>query len=336
MRIEQQQRQVLTFALTQALHMLQLPQLELTQVILAEIERNPLLELDRLPSPPPLMHDVAAPPSLREYLRAQAREAIGAEQMETAYRLIDLMDDQGLLPADLSEAERALLLALQRFDPPGLFATSLRESLLLQLKAQGRERSPAARLVECHFDDLLQGRWTQIQRAAKMHPKTVQAAIQRLAELRLRLPSHAAQPSSLPDFILEEQQIALDESQLPTFHLRTEYDGLKPSDREERETLQRFRTSARWLIRCLSRRRTLLQELAKRLFDKQKVYLMGDGPLAPLTLQDLANEMGVHLSTVSRALSDKTLLTPRGQIQLKELVASPKKKFTGSRSITKL
>lgn len=338
MRIEQspKQRQVLTFALTQALHMLQLPQLELSQVILAEIERNPLLELDRLPSPPSLTQDLPAPPSLREHLRLQVREVVAEAHWEKAYRLIDLLDDQGLLPSDLSDGERALLPALQAFDPPGLFAMSLRESLALQLQAQGKGNSPAARLVEFHFDDLLRGRWTHIQRASKLHPKTLQTALLKLSELRLRLPSSLPQPMTVADFILEEEQILLDESQLPAFHLRTEYEALRPKDREEKETLHRFRTSARWLIRCLSRRRTLLRDLAERLFDKQKFYLLEEGALLPLTLQDLAQEMGVHVSTVSRALSDKTLQTPRGQIQLKDLVVAPKKKFTGSRSITKL
>ena len=157
MQIKQrlQGRLAMTFSLSQALKILQMPQIELAQWLLTEIERNPILELDETDSFQSFeMPQIAAPPSLHDHLMNQMREYFSEQQGEN---ILKHLDEKGYLTTSLEELE-----ILQTFDPPGIFARDLRECFLLQLKEQ--QDSSAYRIVNSCFEDFLHGRFEKIKK----------------------------------------------------------------------------------------------------------------------------------------------------------------------------
>src|SRR5579871_1511333 len=176
-----QGRLAMTFSLGQALAMLELPQAELSTWLLAEIEKNPLLELDSL-SPSLPFKDVAqieAPKTLYDHLIQQIREMFSNphEQLE-AIGLLENLDERGFLSPAFSDSP--ILSVLQTFDPLGVFARDLRECLLLQLKPT----TSAYQIVSLCFQDLLYGRFKAIQK--KTGIQDLSLAIQSISRLNFR------------------------------------------------------------------------------------------------------------------------------------------------------
>ncbi len=322
-----ERQMVLTFALRQALEILQMPQLELGEWLTSEIEKNPLLEF----GPPKLKRrfegDFPAPISLQEHLSLQIREHFDDPQdQEFAFALMHQLDERGFLP--LETATDRILEVLQTFNPPGVFARNLRESLLLQLRAKGQLGTLSYRLIEHCYEDLLHGRYAQMQK--KLKTKNLKEAIQNLSRLTLR-PVHQflQDPAGGPiciDLLIQKIEggwtIELLEEDLPPFHIQTDYLNIEPESKEEKESLRSFKTQAQWIFRSLNRRRKLLREIGHLLIRKQALFLDQKGPLTPLSMSELAAKLEIHESTLSRALSGKYAATPRGILPLRSLVTN--------------
>lgn len=339
-----QQRPAISFALQQALHILQLPQIELALWIRQEIDKNPLLE-EVLPLSPPLPPDIPSFPSLHDHLLHQIRESsLAVSEQALALELLHHLDEKGFLTLDPIPAQFLPILSiLQTFDPPGIFARNLQEALLLQLKALGDTHSPSYRLVRDCFQDLLQGRFKIIEK--KLGPIELSAAVQKLARLSMR-PARNFQKEPAPTAIADLRIFKTDhswllevaEEELPRIEFHSDYSSLTPVSPEERQSLKEWSISAKWLFRSLKRRRQILLQLGAFLTQKQAPYLEQKAPLYPLTLSDAAQSLDLHESTLSRALSNKYVTTPRGLLPLrsffttfpkdllKELISSEDKK----------
>lgn len=333
MRLDQERRLAMTFALRQSLEILQMPQLELAAWLRAEIESNPLLELQETSSSSPLLIDPPAPCTLHQSLSRQIRETLPSSEQAIAAHFLEHLDERGYFIGSLSdiasrfdlplvEIER-IFAALQTFEPRGIFARSLREVLLLQLEPG----TLAYQLIQICFEDLLQGRFNLIKK--KLGIDDLSFVMQNLSHLNFRPTSlfdHAPVSLALPDLhlIREKNQwiLSLYEQDLPKFRIQTEYLNLTPHIPEEKEALRTFRASAKWLCRALSRRRKLLLEIGRFLIRKQSRYLMQTGPLVPLTLKELADNLAIHESTASRAISGKYAETPRGLLPLNSLITA--------------
>jgi RNA polymerase sigma-54 factor len=321
-----ERRHVMTFALAQGLEMLQMPQQELAQWLMAEIEKNPLLELDESNPRPRLEADIPSTPTLYETLIRQIHENISCpEDQKIAEELLQHLDEKGFITIPLNAQQESILAILQTFDPPGICARNLQESLLIQLKIQGKAHSAAFRLIETSYNDLLHGRYTLL----KKKTDDLASAIQTISRLRLRPgEEYKKEPITYAiadlDFSKTEEKWSIDveEGELPKFQIQKKYLALHPTSIEEKESLRTFKTQADWIVRSLKRRRKLLSEIGKILVKKQAAFLDQTGPLAPVTAQEISNELGVHESTISRALAGKYATTPRGLIPLRDLVTA--------------
>ncbi|MBU6446878.1 MAG: hypothetical protein KGQ49_05715, partial [Verrucomicrobia bacterium] len=222
-------------------------------------------------------------------------------------------------------ANSHILHTLQTFDPPGIFARSLQESFLLQLKAKGKEKTLTFTLIEQCYDDLLHGRYGQIRK--KLKSEELKKALLDVSRLALR-PAHSFQEERgaflTVDLLIQKVDggwtIELIEDDLPRVHLRSEYLDVETNGTEEKRALQELRTRAKWVVRSLSRRRKLLLEIGRQLVKTQARFLEQKGPLAPLSSRALAQKLEIHESTLSRALAGKYATTPRGILSLRSLV----------------
>jgi RNA polymerase sigma-54 factor len=279
--------------------------------------------LDRLPAPPA---------SLIEDLLEQLRLARLAPREERIGQcIIERLDDDGFLEATLDEVARAagvwpdmclveaVLARVQRFDPPGIAARDRIESFVLQLRSRGyADDSVPVRLVREQLAVLTRRPLARVAAALGVSPEQCRSAARLVARLE---PSpgrrEADRPCAIvPDVVLQEQDGAF----APVvMHRRLRVRGVGPSTPETRA----WRRSARWLIQALDQRRETLQAVAEVIVRAQREFLEGRGPLRPLVLRDVAGELGRHESTVSRAVADKYIATPRGTLPLKGFFVRP-------------
>lgn len=295
----------LTLSLAQALAVLELPQIELASWLLAEIEKNPLLELDAFPRTLPLTQEIEARGSLYDHLMQQIRERfLHEDERHEAILILEQLDERGFVP----HTNSPLLPILQTFDPPGIFATSLKECLLLQLK----EGSPAFQVVNLCFEELLSKKFGAIKRKTGFD---VNAVIQTLFSLNLRpadLFKQEVNPTVVADLIISNVgktwTVQLKDDDLPKFHFRSDYLSIPTNSAEEKEILRNWARSGKWVLRSLERRKSILVKLGALLVQKQ------------LSIHEMAKELRIHESTLYRALNGKYAMTPEGLFPLRSLI----------------
>ena len=234
----------------------------------------------------------------------------------------------------------AALWVLRSTTHPGLGAQDLRECLLLQL---ARLRGPdplVEKLVSNHLDDLQHNRLPKIAKATDSTIEDVKLALE---ELRLLDPVPGAAYGEvrstviLPDVIVEEIDgevvVRLDRDRAPRLRLSKTYrDLLEKSKRGDgvREWIKKRFESASWFMDALQQRESTLQRIADAVFKHQRVFLeKGVEALVPLRMQEIADEIHVHISTVSRGVSGKYAQTPAGIYPLKFFFAGGTTKDTG-------
>lgn len=329
----------MTFALRQSLEILQMPQLDLAQWLEHEIEKNPLLKMDPKSGKYPLEKEPVASITLHEHLTNQVREQFShQEDRRIAFGLMELLDEKGFLPLEVPEGP--VLSVLQSFDPPGIFARNLRETLLLQLKRKELTHSLAYTLVEQFYEELIHGRFAKIKK--KLKGVHIQEAIKTLSRLATR-PACQFQEEILkpliPDLFIKRTQsgwtLEVNQEHIPSFHIEEKYLDLKINE-EERETIRLFKTQAKWLFRSLAHRRELLQKIGCILVCRQAQFLDQKGPLASVTIKELAQKLEIHESTLSRALFEKYVATPRGILSLKSLITSDPESSSAKQMLKKL
>lgn len=226
----------------------------------------------------------------------------------------------------------ALAAAQEFLEPAGVLARDRRECLLLQVDALRRAapiRDPALEdarvLIEGHLEDLSQNKLPRIAERSGLPIERINAAKERMRGLSLaparRLVDDAA-PGVTPDAIVEydEEQdryaAYLNETRLPNLQVNREY-ALMARDRAvpaaDREFLKKNLSNAQWLLDALGQRRgTLLRVLGKVVEHQRDFFDYGPQAIKPLPMTQVAEELGIHVATVSRAVSEKWVQTPRG------------------------
>jgi RNA polymerase sigma-54 factor len=340
-QLHQRQKLHLSQALHRSLQILQLSQLELKDLLEEELDKNPLLE--RIPQSAARTSSISFqdPPlhaSLHETLITQIKEAFENEtEKKLAEVLCAHLDEQGFLMHDVETLAalyvtslanmKKILTQLQTFSPAGIFARNLQEAFLLQLERQGLKKSAVYKLVLSSFADLLQKRYQILRKHHSLSSEELQTAIQilsRLSSRPLSLFQLSPEQPLYPDLRAQKNSsrqwhIELVEELLPRFRLQEKYLHLSDLSTADKRSLRTFTISAKWLIRSMERRRNLLLSLTSTLIRKQTRYFNGTGPLISLSAAKLAEELGVHESTISRALNEKYVETPRGIFSLKAL-----------------
>ena len=294
-------------------------------------------------------HDVISniesrPESLNDHLLKQLGELdLDDEMRAIAERIISTLDArdggylrcslQDLLPpdADADQLELAewALEVVQQLDPVGVAARDLRECLLLQLKPGVPYYEEQRTIISNHLEDLRDNRMPLIQRATSYSLETIKAA---WAELRKLNPkpgagyAEAHVPVVTPDITVEKgddgkYHVVLEDDRTPTLFISEYYRRRLMSDEvsaEEKEYIKRKINAAQWLIESIEQRRGTLTKVAQAIVDHQTAFL-DNGPefIQPLKMQQIADKVGVHVTTVSRAVDDKWIQTPRGIMPLK-------------------
>lgn len=211
---------------------------------------------------------------------------------------------------------------------PALGARDLRECLLLQLEASPLFTPLAKTLLENHIEDITTNRLPRIAKATGHSLEDVKHALETIRTLD---PNPGAEYGDehaaviLPDVIVEEvdgnYEVRLTRSRTPDLTINPSYKKLLREARKGdgvQEWVKKRIESARWFIDAIQQRQSTLERIANVIFERQGAFLeKGVKALAPLRMQEVADEVGVHISTVSRAVSGKHAQTPRGILPLK-------------------
>jgi RNA polymerase sigma-54 factor len=292
-------------------------------------------------------HDAMAnmasrPQSLQDYLNDQVGFFdIPEDEKPLVALLIANLDDRGYLasplediakqiepPADLAKLESALK-RLQTFDPPGVAARDYKECLLLQLTPETPYRDVVRALVLNHLEDIQHNRLPVIQKRTGYDLDTITEAIEVLKHLNPK-PGAAYHedniPYVVPDIAVDkgengDYEVKLLDDWTPNLYISKRMWELykdKSTDPKAREFLKRKLQSAQWLMDAIEQRRKTLSNVTRAIIKHQKSFLdRGPEHIEPLKMQQIADQVGVHVTTVSRAVDDKWVQTPRGIFPLK-------------------
>lgn len=260
------------------------------------------------------------------------REAVFAEAVRIA-------DDGGgeeelsrlnrlFAPHDEAEIE-AVLKVVQSFDPPGVGGRDLRECLMIQLSRLERVDTLAHRIVDRHFDELVNHKWAEIARVLEISRREVQDAADEIAKLDPKPGSrYTEEPEQyvIPDLIVEliggEYMVFVNDTGLPRLRLSRSYREVM-ANREtyvgrNKEFITNKLNAAQWLIQVIEQRRqTMLKVMRFIVFTQSEFFEKGVQHLKPLTLRRVAEHIEMAESTVSRVTNDKYVQTPGGVYPLK-------------------
>jgi RNA polymerase sigma-54 factor len=231
-------------------------------------------------------------------------------------------------PTTVEQLEEALA-QIQKLDPPGVGARSLEECLLLQLTPETPHGDVVRTLILHHVDDIANNRLPVIQRRTGYDLATIQEAIEVLKHLNPHPGSQFSAnniPYVVPDVIVErtedgEYDVRLVDDWVPNIHISRhwiEQYKNRNADPKTREYLKRKIQSAQWLMESIDQRRSTLEKVTRAIVNRQRNFLeRGPEYIEPLKMQQIADQVGVHVTTISRAVDDKWVQTPRGIFPLK-------------------
>jgi RNA polymerase sigma-54 factor len=278
--------------------------------------------------------------SLAEYLLWQLSLTVYDElEKQIGTYLIGNIDDDGYLQCQTEEVATvlgcdeaqicAVLRVIQSFDPPGIGACNLQESLLIQLRHLEMDDSLASKIVQQCLSQLDE---RYFQKIAKSFGVTINEVVAAVGLIRTLGPKPGSRFNSprieyiTPDVIVvkvdDDYQVVLNEDGMPNLRINVLYqnvlrqnDGMQSETREYLE--EKFR-SAVWLMKSVEQRRQTLLRVTKSLCKFQREFLdKGLAYLKPLVLKDVADDIGMHESTVSRVTTNKYVYTPQGVFELK-------------------
>jgi RNA polymerase sigma-54 factor len=289
---------------------------------------------------PPIENTLSTAASLSDHLLWQLSMQTDDENMRAiGEAIIGNLDDDGYLVATVEEiasmgpwppddVERALRL-LQGFDPVGVAARDLQECLTIQIRHLGMAGSPSERIVTEHLRLLQNHQVPELARKLGMSIDDLKQHIELIRHLDPK-PGSRYNPSQsqyvIPDVYVvkvEDQYVAvLNEEGLPQLRISPVYrrlldKGADNSDETRAYVKDKFR-SALWLIKSVEQRQKTIHKVATSIINFQKDFLdHGIEYLRPLVLRDVANDIGMHESTVSRVVTNKYMHTPQGVFEMK-------------------
>jgi len=287
-----------------------------------------------------LFDSIPVQETLQQNLVAQLNQTLlSADDRKAAELIIGNIDDDGFLQSTTEEMalnsgtpqddfERMVGL-IQTFYPAGVAARDLRECLLVQLRRLGKEHSLEHRIVSEYMEDLGRHRFVEIARRVAVSAEDVQKAADNIARLNPR-PGQvfAAAPQNyvLPDVIVEkvddDYQISFNNEQIPHLRISNLYkDIIASGDAQTSDVKDYIRDkirSGKFLIRSIHQRQQTIMNIAQQIVSRQRDFLEhGPSHLKPMTMAEVAETVGVHETTVSRAVSGKYMATPQGVFEMK-------------------
>jgi RNA polymerase sigma-54 factor len=396
-QLKMSQQLVMTPQLQQAIKLLQLTRLELQDLVLQELEENPLLEetseQEEIHEPDTLevaeqeiepaqdkadFHEVeTGEETLRDwdsyldaYNYSSGEQQYGGEDERPSFEnlltkkgtlidhllwqlhmgqysemdvrvgevIIGNVDDYGYLRASLSEIAVAssateddvqdVLDCIQEFDPPGVAARDLRECLLIQARNLGMKGSVVESILLDHLGDLEKRNYKQIVRALKVDMNQVLMASKIISGFEPRPGSsfstddvHYISPDIFVHKVGDDYVVMLNEEGLPNLKVSSQYSDVRGNgsiDSNAEHYINDKMRSALWLIKSIQQRQRTIYKVAKSIIRFQREYFdRGIEYLRPLVLRDIAEDIGMHESTISRVTTNKYMQTPQGLLELK-------------------
>jgi RNA polymerase sigma-54 factor len=286
-----------------------------------------------------MMNSLTRPESLEEHLLYQLHlSGLSEHDQKVGELIIGSISDDGFLATSLEELAAAggytpeeinhVLETIREFDPIGVAARDLADCLLLQLERLGKADSLAAHIVRQHLIDLGAKRHEAIAKAQHVTVAAVQEAARLIATLEPRPgrrfsseePSYVT-PEVLVQKVRDEYVVLMDHEQMPHLAISKHYRQLMEDPATSREVKSYIREKIRagaFLIKSIQQRQQTISRIAVEILKVQQDFFdHGVSGLKPLTMAYIANIIGVHETTVSRAIANKYMLTPRGLFEMK-------------------
>lgn len=283
--------------------------------------------------------------SLKDHLMVQLSVSLNTnKEKRIGEFIIESLDNKGylgcslqdislLINEDVVEVERVLRL-IQTFDPVGVGARNLSECLMIQLKEKGIQDKNAYIIAEKYLEEIATNKVQKIAKDLKISVTRVQGICDIIKMLEPK-PSRGFIVDSdniryiVPDVTIEkindEYIIIVNDNNLPTLTISSYYKNMVSNldDKEANKFLTDKLNSSMWLIKSIEQRRMTLYKVTDSILKFQRKFFdEGKTALKPLVLKDIADDIGVHESTVSRATNGKYVQTPRGLFELKYFFAS--------------
>ena len=277
--------------------------------------------------------------TLQQHLFEQLRGTdLPKSDIQLGELLIGNIDDSGFLTTtpeevagntglDVEDLNRLLQL-VQTFHPVGVGARNLRECLLIQLKRLGKEGALEWKIISNHLEDLAKKRYPEIARRCGTNIECVQRAANFIATLDPKPgqifapdPNHYVLPDVTVEKIGGRWIISLNGDQIPHLRISNTYKDVMAQDTNKddvREYIREKIRSGKFLIKSIHQRQQTISNIAHEIVARQKEFLeVGPSGLKPLTMVQIAEVVGVHETTVSRAISGKYMATPHGVFDMK-------------------
>ena len=282
---------------------------------------------------------LATQETLQQHLLEQLNTAeVTPAQRSAAELIIGSIDDLGFLPISLQDISATsqipivdlepMLELIQTFHPVGVGAHDLRECLLIQLRRLGKEDSLEYRIVDGYLEDLGRKKFPEIARRLGVTVDEVQRAANFISTLDPR-PGQIFAPDPnnyvLPDVTVEkvgdDYTVTLNGDQIPHLRISKTYKDLMSQGRNAMEVRDYIRDkirSGKFLIKSIHQRQQTILNIATEIVKRQREFLNhGTAFLKPMTMVQIAEVVGVHETTVSRAISGKYMATPQGVFEMK-------------------
>lgn len=282
--------------------------------------------------------------SLQEHLLNQAQLTdLDEPQMEALRYLIGSLDNHGFLTVTLSDAALMGSIPLQKvqeahvvlksFDPPGIGCFNLQDGLRQQLVLRGKGNSIPARIIKDHFTLLTRRRIPEIARKMNLDIETIQKAVVEIAALDpapgrrfSEDTNRVVNPDVIVDKVNGEWTVTLNTDYIPRLRISPVYKDLLAKgtlSREEKDYLQEKMRSGRFLISSIGQRQQTIERISREILARQMDFFEeGVAKLHPLTMTQVAEIVGVHETTVSRAIANKYMQTPHGIFEMKYFFTS--------------
>jgi len=278
--------------------------------------------------------------TLEENLLAQV-EVTGADYLTRAVAayIIQTLDDNGYMTCSVEEISEELGISSDKamealelvwtFDPVGVGARNLAECLELQLKALDRYTEEIGIILRDHLEDIAMNRLNVVAKSMGMSVYQVQDCQDLLRSLEPK-PGRLFAPAESTNFIIPDVNVeiengrftvSINSSAVPKVIIRQEYRNML-RDAEKNSGVAAFLSgrfnSAMWLVRSIEQRNETIQKVSEVIVERQQEFLAnGRAALKPLTMKEIAEEVGIHESTVSRAVNGKYMQSPQGVHELR-------------------
>ena len=298
-----------------------------------------------------MFDSLTAGTSLAQHLLDQVREAdLPPDRLALAELIVGNIDDYGYVKATMEElttlaavpAERVeeMLKLIQTFEPAGVGARDLRECLLLQMDRAGMQETLEYRIVRDFMEALGKRRIPEIAKCTNLPVEEVQEALARISRLEPR-PGRAFLPDTqqfvLPEVFVQKNGddylVTTNDEQVPHVRISNVYKDLMAQGENSAEVKNYIREKIRagnFLIKSLHQRQQTILNIGREIVKRQREFMdKGVAHLKPLTMVQVAEVVGVHETTVSRAVSGKYMQTPQGIFEMKYFFTSGLQSATG-------